>query len=188
LPTRSAILSWPRSGRFDRAVAAAIFRAQVRRGWLNGRLVTALAAGCLAFAAVGPSAVAVHDDNLFELGPAQGADILSDANRTNGPDWAAPNGIFNADQSIADLFGGAAAAFPFDDTSQKGASDGTTFSGAGGSNKNNDPLSAADCAARVPPLTGSACDTCTGTPGTRRPRTIWSTPTPTPRSSPATTT
>jgi hypothetical protein len=42
---------------------------------------------------------------------------------------------------------------------QKGASDPTTFSGAGGSNKNNDPISAADCAARVPPLTGSACDT-----------------------------
>jgi Prealbumin-like fold domain len=129
------------------------------RKWLHGRLLVGLVAGCLALAAIGPSAVAVHDDNLFELGPAQGADILSDANPANGPDWAAPNGIFNGDHSIADLFGGAAAAFLFDDTSQKGALDRTTYSGAGGSNKNNDPISNADCAARVPPLTGSACDT-----------------------------
>jgi hypothetical protein len=57
-------------------------------------------------------------------------------------------------------FGGAAATFLFDDTSQKGAADRTTFSGAGGSNKNNDPIGTQDCAARVvPPLTGSACDT-----------------------------
>src|SRR6266508_6883326 len=135
------------------------------RGWMRSRVVIALAGGCLALAAIGPSAVAVHDDNLFELGPAQGADILSDANLANGPDWAStttpPNGIFDANRNPVGLgtFGGAAAAFLFDDTSQKGATDRTTFSGAGGSNKNNDPLSAADCSARVPPLTGSACDT-----------------------------
>ena len=106
-------------------------------------------------------AQAVHNDNLFELGPAENADILSDGNLANGPDWAAPNGIFDANRNPVGLatFGGAAAAFLFDDTSQKGASDRTTFSGAGGSNKNNDPISDADCAARVPPLTGSACDT-----------------------------
>ena len=140
-------------------------RGSRRRGWLNSRLVTVIAGGCLALATIGPSAVAVHDDNLFELGPAQGADIFSDANLANGPDWAStttpPNGIFDANRNPVGLgtFGGAAAAFLFDDTSQKGATDRTTFSGAGGSNKNNDPLSAADCAARVPPLTGSACDT-----------------------------
>jgi hypothetical protein len=109
-------------------------------------------------------AQALHDDNLFELGPAQGADILSDTSVANGPDWAdtaGHPGIFDASGNPVGLgtFGGAAAAFLKDDTSQKGASDRTTFSGAGGSNKNNDPISAADCAARVPPLTGSACDT-----------------------------
>jgi len=141
--------------------SSSVTRTRGRRGWLHSRLVIAVAGGCLAFAALGPSAVAVHDDNLFELGPAQAADILSDANVANGPDWAAPNGIFDANRNPVGLgtFGGAAAAFLFDDTSQKGATDRTTFSGAGGSNKNNDPLSAADCAARVPPLTGSACDT-----------------------------
>ena len=36
---------------------------------------------------------------------------------------------------------------------------GRRSAGAGGSNKNNDPISDGDCAARVPPLTGSACDT-----------------------------
>src|SRR5262245_12762249 len=128
-----------------------------RRRFLSAPvLLTALAALFL----IG-GAQAVHDDNLFELGPAQGADILSDASVANGPDWAAPNGIFDANRNPVGLgtFGGAAAAFLFDDTAQKGALDRTTFSGAGGSNKNNDPISDADCAARVPPLTGAACDT-----------------------------
>ena len=102
-------------------------------------------------------AQAVHDENLFELGPAQGADILGDGSAANGPDWA---DLFNADgSSTGNLFGGLAAAFLNDDTSQRGATDRTTFSGAGGSNKNNDPISTADCAGHVPPLTGSACDT-----------------------------
>jgi Prealbumin-like fold domain len=126
--------------------------------------VAAFAVACLGLAVIGPSALAVHDDNLFELGPSQGADILSDTSTANGPDWAdtaGHPGIFDANRNPVGLaaFGGAAAAFLNDDTSQKGASDRTTFSGAGGSNKNNDPISAADCAARVPPLTGSACDT-----------------------------
>ena len=101
-------------------------------------------------------AQAVHDDNLFELGPAQGANILGDGIAANGPDWA---DIFDADGDVISLFGGTAAAFINDETSQRGATDPSTFSGAGGSNKNNDPISDADCAARVPPLTGSQCDT-----------------------------
>ena len=133
-----------------------------RRRFIVGPM---LLVGLVALIAAGV-AQAVHDDNLFELGPAQNADILSDGNAANGPDWAAttttpPNGIFDGNRDPVGLeeFGGAAAAFLFDDTSQKGASDRTTFSGAGGSNKNNDPISDADCAARTPPLTGSACDT-----------------------------
>lgn len=101
-------------------------------------------------------AQAVHDDNLFELGPAQGANILGDGSAANGPDWA---DIFNGSGGVIGLFGGTAAAFIKDDTSQKGALDSSTFSGAGGSNKNNDPMSDDDCAAYDPPLTGSACDT-----------------------------
>jgi Prealbumin-like fold domain len=102
-------------------------------------------------------AQAVHDDNLFELGPAQGANILGDGNAANGPDWG---DLFDANgDSTGNLFGGLAATFLNDETAQKGGLDSTTFSGAGGSNKNNDPISTADCAARVPPLTGSACDT-----------------------------
>jgi hypothetical protein len=103
-------------------------------------------------------AQAVHDDNLFELGPAQGANILGDGSAANGPDWA---DIFDANGNDVGsaTFGGLAATFIKDDTSQKGDTDKTTFSGAGGSNKNNDPISNADCASRVPPLTGGACDT-----------------------------
>jgi hypothetical protein len=87
-------------------------------------------------------AQAVHDDNLFELGPASGADILGDGNAANGPDWA---DIFNASGEPVGLptFGGVAASFIMDDNSLKGATDRTTFSGAGGSNKNNDPISGA---------------------------------------------
>ena len=46
-------------------------------------------------------AQAVHDDNLFELGPAQGANILGDGNAANGPDWAY---IFDADGDAISSF------------------------------------------------------------------------------------
>ncbi len=110
-------------------------------------------------------AQAVHDDGLFELGDATAslgsADILGVGTQP-GPDW---DDLFDADPTPAEIatavasFGGVTAAFIADDLSAKGPKDPTTFSGAGGSNKNNDPISAADCAARVPPLTGPACDT-----------------------------
>ena len=123
-----------------------------RRRFLLGPLVlTALVALFLT-----AGAQAVHDDDLFELGGVQQANILGDGNAANGPDWA---DIFDADGDIVSLFGGSAAAFIGDDSSLKGLTDRSTFSGAGGSNKNNDPISDADCAARTPPLTGSACDT-----------------------------
>ncbi|MGH9149587.1 MAG: prealbumin-like fold domain-containing protein [Acidimicrobiales bacterium] len=101
---------------------------------------------------------AVHDDGLFEIGPAQAADILGDGAipDTSGPDWA---DVFDGNGNLVGLgAGGVAAAFIIDDLAAKGATDGTTFSGAGGSNKNNDAVSTADCAQRVPPLVGSACD------------------------------
>ena len=108
-------------------------------------------------AALTAVAVAVHDDNLFELGPPQAADIVGDGNAANGPDWG---DLFDANGVGTGLpADGLAAAFLKDETSQKSGFDVTTFSGAGGSNKNNDPISNADCAARVPPLTGGACDT-----------------------------
>ena len=76
-------------------------------------------------------AQAVHDDNLFELGPGApggATNILGDGNAANGPDWA---DLFDANgDSTGNLFGGLAAAFLLDDTSQKGAMDRTTFSGA----------------------------------------------------------
>jgi len=136
-----------------------------RRRYQLGALLSLLA--LLALIAV-PNALAVHDDGLFELGDATGsvgsADIVGDGVDANGPDWDdlfdsdpnVPPGDFNA--AVAS-FGGVTAAFIADDLSAKGPKDATTFSGAGGSNKNNDAISAADCAARVPPLTGSACDT-----------------------------
>jgi hypothetical protein len=128
-------------------------RSRRRRPFFVGSLLVLAISGLIAVAV----AQAVHDDNLFELGPAQGADILGDGNAANGPDWA---DLFDASgNSTGNLFGGLAATFLKDETSQKGASDRTTFSGAGGSNKNNDPISTADCAAHTPPLTGSACDT-----------------------------
>jgi len=103
-------------------------------------------------------AQAVHNNGLFELGNATAspgsADILGSAQA--GPDWA---DLFDADGNVVDLFGGVTAAFIADTLSAKGPKDDTTFAGAGGSNKNNDPVSNADCAAHVPPLTGSACDT-----------------------------
>lgn len=104
-------------------------------------------------------AEAVHSNGLFELGNATAspgsADILGSTAQA-GPDWA---DVFDAGGNVVDLFGGVTAAFIMDTLSAKGPKDDTTFAGAGGSNKNNDAVSNADCAARVPPLTGSACDT-----------------------------
>jgi len=92
----------------------------------------------------------VHSSGLFELD----GNIVDDAG--DGPDWGS---IFDSSGAVVNLFGGLAATFLIDDVSTASATDRTTFSGAGGSNKNNDPLSDADCAARIPPLLGSACDT-----------------------------
>lgn len=107
-------------------------------------LATILLAGFL----IGvPMTYAVHDDNLFELGGVQAADILGDDNPANGPDWGfaagtSDDGLFNATGFPVGLAssGGIAAAFIIDDTSQKSGVDRTTFAGAGGSNKNNDPI------------------------------------------------
>jgi len=106
---------------------------------------------------IGFRASAVHDDNLFELGPGVVGDeggltnILGDGNAANGPDWT---NLFDATPTQAEIdaavasFGGVAGAFIKDDLSQKGPLDSTTFSGAGGSNKNNDPISDEDCVAQ----------------------------------------
>jgi hypothetical protein len=113
-----------------------------------------------------PGALAVHDDNYFELGPSGTApftattatNILGDENTANGPDWA---DLFNASGNpipgALATYGGLASAFIPDPSSAGGATDPTTFSGFGTSNKNNDPISTADCATRTPPLTGSDC-------------------------------
>ena len=57
-------------------------------------------------------AQAVHDDNLFELGGVQAANILGDGNTANGPDWG---DLFDAsgndNGSATGTFGGVAAAF-----------------------------------------------------------------------------
>ena len=94
------------------------------------------AALAIALASPGPSPT-VHT-GLFELGPVQGADVLGSAS-IPGPDWA---DIFDAAGNVADIQGGVAAAFVADQLSQSGPLDDTTFSGAGGSNKNGDPISA----------------------------------------------
>src|SRR5207247_10051256 len=105
--------------------------------------VAMLVIGVMALAALSvPSTRAVHDDTLFELGPGKSSDeggktnILGDGDASNGPDWA---DIFNGAGTYLGGFGGLAGTFIKDDTSQSGSSDRTTFSGAGGSNKNNDP-------------------------------------------------
>ena len=134
------------------------------------RLLPLLVATTAALLLIG-GAQAVHDDGFFELGPTptnpEGgiANILGNGTDP-GPDWA---DLFNADGSNKDsdgdgspdfieVFGGHAAAFIPDPSAAGGATDPTTFAGFGTSNKNNDPVSAADCAARTPPLTGSGCD------------------------------
>jgi hypothetical protein len=105
-------------------------------------------------------AQAVHDDNLFELGPSGTApftattatNILGDGNTANGPDWA---DLFNASggrvPGALSTFGGLADAFIGDPSSAGSATDPTTFSGFGTSNKNTDPVSTADCTANSYP-------------------------------------
>ena len=72
------------------------------------------------------------------------ADILGDGNAANGPDWG---DLFDGTPTPAEidtavaLYGGVAGAFIKDDLSQSSGVDRTTFSGAGGSNKNNDVIS-----------------------------------------------
>jgi hypothetical protein len=142
-----------------------------RRRTLLGGLVSFLLLSLMIL----PSAFAVHDDGFFELGPTPTA---PEANITNilgnttdpGPDWA---DLFDANGAPIDsdndgtpdfqeVFGGRAAAFIADPSSAAGALDPTTFSGAGTSNKNNDPISGpetvpgTDCEVRG--LSGSACN------------------------------
>jgi len=93
---------------------------------------SAIAISVLAVAAwfvvdIGGSA-AVHDDDIFELE----GDIVENGNATDGPDWGA---IFNADGSVANLFGGLDAAFSADDVASPGNSDNTVFAQ---DDKNND--------------------------------------------------
>jgi len=115
-------------------------------------------------------AQAVHDEGLFELGPTPTApeagitNILGNATDP-GPDWA---DLFTAAGLLKDsdndgnpdfreVYGGHAAAFIADPSSAGGATDPSTFSGFGTSNKNNDAISDEDCLNRDPPLTGSNC-------------------------------
>jgi hypothetical protein len=102
------------------------------------------------------SAQAIHDDNLFELGPSatpptnatNATNILGDGSSANGPDWA---DLFNAGGNripgALSTYGGLADAFIADPSSAAGARDPSTFSGFGTSNKNTDPISTADCTA-----------------------------------------
>ena len=108
-------------------------------------------------------AQAVHDEGLFELGPtstacgtspvgtgctaATATNIVGDS-AVAGPDWgdlfdASGNRITGA----LGTFGGLADAFIGDASSAGGATDPSTFSGFGTSNKNVDPISTADCTA-----------------------------------------
>src|SRR6266540_1525158 len=103
----------------------------------------ALLIGVMALAAISvPTTHAVHNDDLFELGPGTGegglTNILGDANALNGPDWADIFDGFGVYHPGG--FGGLAGTFIKDDLSQSGFTDRSTFSGAGGSNKNNDPI------------------------------------------------
>ncbi len=103
-----------------------------------GVALTLIIAGLTVAAMVGPGVEPNTHTGLFELGPAQAADILGDP-AIPGPDWA---DVFDANGAVKDMAGGVAAAFMEDDLSPGGAVDRTTFSGAGGSNKNSDPISA----------------------------------------------
>jgi uncharacterized repeat protein (TIGR01451 family) len=144
-----------------------------RRILLGPLLVVALAALFLT-----AGAQAVHQENFFELGPGVATDengltnILGDGNAANGPDWA---DLFTAtgakkdanNNNIADCeeSPGRECAFIADESSAGGATDPSTFSGFGTSNKNPDPISTADCASRTPPLTGSNCSPWGWDPG-----------------------
>ena len=90
-----------------------------------------------------------------DAGPADQHSGRRSAGLANGPDWA---DIFDAAGAVIPgrlAPSGVAASFEADANSAKGATDPTTFGGAGGSNKNNDPLDPADCVAQGLPAT---CD------------------------------
>ncbi len=74
---------------------------------------------------------AVHTLGLLELD----GNIADDPG--DGPDWGS---IFNGAGGVGNLFGCITATFITDDVSTASAVDRTTYSGAGGSNKNNDPI------------------------------------------------
>ena len=101
-------------------------------GGMAGIIAVALMVAALALPGPAPAVAS----SLFELGPVQGADIVC-ADPNPPPDWGC---IFDSNGNIVDLFGGDVAAFLKDDLSQSGNVDRTTFSGAGGSNKNNDAI------------------------------------------------
>ncbi len=92
------------------------------------------------------TARAVHNDNLFELGPGLSSDeggltnILGDGVVSNGPDWS---DLFTSSGTLVSgalaTFGGIAGAFLPDDNSQKSPKDNTVFVV---SSKNQDPISA----------------------------------------------
>jgi hypothetical protein len=92
------------------------------------------------------TALAVNDDNLFELGPGVPGDeggltnILGDGNVANGPDWA---DLFDANGALIvgalGTYGGEAAQFIHDDISVGGTEDRTAFPKAG-SDKNSDTV------------------------------------------------
>src|SRR6266508_2333779 len=127
-----------RVSRSVRVADASRDRHSVRRATYAALLI-----GVMALAAISvPTTHAVHNDDLFELGPGTGegglTNILGDANALNGPDWADIFDGFGVYHPGG--FGGLAGTFIKDDLSQSGFTDRSTFSGAGGSNKNNDPI------------------------------------------------
>ncbi len=136
------------------------WRARVADEPVSGRKVVTRAAKALvmvlswvmigaALFVVAPGGQAVVLNNLFELGPGipsdEGGltDILGDGLASDGPDWGiipgdVPDGIFDGSGDV--VFPGAIAQFLKDDLSQSSSVDQTTYSGAGGSNKNGDPI------------------------------------------------
>ncbi|TLZ72278.1 MAG: hypothetical protein E6K10_02725 [Methanobacteriota archaeon] len=100
-------------------------------------LGTLLLTSIVAVALMSPGPAPTSVTGLFELGPAQGADILC-VSPDPPPDWGC---IFDGNGNVANLYGGLAAAFEKDQLSQSSSTDWTTFSGAGTSNKNDDPVS-----------------------------------------------
>lgn len=97
-------------------------------------IIAILATGLL----MGPALVfGIDSDNLFEIGPAQEADILGDGIITNGPDWA---DLFDANGIPTNSFPAIAASFSMDQISVSSLTDDTTFAGGSGSNKNGDSI------------------------------------------------